>query len=85
MPKKDVTHYVALTKISEELDEFLLRDSKTKSVVLLGTGGSGKTQLALNFCRRFEEEPSSTTVIWIDASSQTSIAQSYNTIVSRMN
>ena len=43
-------------------------------------GGSGKTQLALECCRRAEAELGFTAVIWIDASSPTTVAQSYSTI-----
>ena len=43
-------------------------------------GGSGKTQLALEYCRRAEADSSFTAVIWIDASSPATVTQSYNTI-----
>ena len=66
--------------IVEELDKCLLSKPKATSVVLLGMGGSGKTQLALECCRRAEADSSFTAVIWIDASSPATIAQSYSTI-----
>ena len=43
-------------------------------------GGSGKTQLALECCRKVEADSSFTTTIWIDTSSPTAILQSYNAI-----
>ncbi len=43
-------------------------------------GGSGKTQLALECCRRAEADSSFAAVIWIDASSPATVAQSYSTI-----
>ena len=43
-------------------------------------GGSGKTQLALECCRRVEADSSFTAVIWIDASSPATVTQSYSTI-----
>ena len=43
-------------------------------------GGSGKTQLALECCRKAKADSSFTAVIWIDASSPAALAQSYSTI-----
>ena len=43
-------------------------------------GGSGKTQLALECCRKAEADSSYTAVIWIDASSPAIVAQSYSTV-----
>ena len=54
------------------------------NVVLLGMGGSGKTQLALECCRRAEADSSFTAVIWIDASLPVTVAQSYNNIALKM-
>ena len=51
-----------------------------KIVVLLGMGGSGKTQLALEFCRHAEEDLGFSAVFWINASSQNSVFQSYRAI-----
>lgn len=83
VPKKALTYFVARKKISEEMDEWLRDDTKKARVVLLGTGGSGKTQLALDYCRKLEESVSFTAVLWIDASSPTSVMQSYKLIASK--
>ena len=48
--------------------------------MLLGMGGSGKTQLALDFCRQAEENFGFMAVIWINASSPVSVMQSYRTV-----
>ena len=47
-------------------------------------GGSGKTQLALQFCRRAEEHLSFMAVAWIDASSPASVLQSYRVIAKQI-
>jgi tetratricopeptide (TPR) repeat protein len=60
-------------------DRFLNRTS-SRTIVLLGMGGSGKTQLALEFCRQAEESLGFMAIIWIDASSPASVAQSYKII-----
>ncbi|KAI4147729.1 MAG: hypothetical protein LQ340_005415 [Diploschistes diacapsis] len=80
VPKKRVSHFVTRTELVQKMDEWLLDESKGTSVVLLGMGGSGKTQLALECCRRAEADSNFTAVIWIDASSPTTVAQSYNTV-----
>ncbi|MCJ1277339.1 hypothetical protein MMC21_005151 [Puttea exsequens] len=80
IPKKNVSHFVTRLDIFKELDIYLWTKTEATSVVLLGMGGSGKTQLALECCRRAEADPSFTAVIWIDASSPATVAQSYSTI-----
>jgi tetratricopeptide (TPR) repeat protein len=62
------------------MNDRFLNHTSSRTIVLLGMGGSGKTQLALEFCRQAEEELGFMAVIWIDASSPASVAQSYKTI-----
>ena len=80
VPQKRVSNFVDRAEILEETDEWLLNESEETSVVLLGMGGSGKTQLALECCRRAESNSSFTAVLWIDASSPMTVAQSYSAI-----
>jgi hypothetical protein len=47
-------------------------------------GGSGKIQLALEFCRQAREGLGFMTVIWIDASSPVSVTQSYGVIARKL-
>lgn len=68
------------TDISEELNKHLFNKAQATSVVLPGMGGSGKTQLALECCQRVEADSTFAAVLWIDASSPATIAQSYSTI-----
>jgi len=49
-------------------------------VVLLGMGGSGKTQLALRYCEQCEAKRRYTSIFWVDASSPAATAQSFVTI-----
>jgi hypothetical protein len=48
--------------------------------VLLGMGGCGKSQLALEYCQQSENDKSYTVIFWIDAMSTTTIEQSLITI-----
>lgn len=52
----------------------------TKLVVLLGMGGCGKSQLALDFCQRTQLEGHFTAIFWVDVSSPNTITQGYATI-----
>lgn len=45
--------------------------------VLLGMGGCGKSQLALEYCRQGQNEKWFSTILWFNASSPQSIAQSF--------
>lgn len=51
---------------------------------MLGMGGSGKTQLALEFCRQAEEDLGFTAVFWINASSLVSVIQSYKAVATKI-
>ena len=50
-------------------------------VVLLGMGGCGKTQLVLDYCQQAEDDGRFHAIFWVDASSPTTVAQSYTVIV----
>ena len=50
-------------------------------VVLLGMGGCGKTQLALQYCQQCKENGRFSSIFWVNASSPTSTVQSFSTIV----
>ena len=47
------------------------------SLGLIGMGGIGKTQIALEFCRRVYQEKTFQTVLWINAQSVTTIVASF--------
>ena len=49
-------------------------------VVLLGIGGCGKSQLALEYCQQSENDKSYSAIFWIDAMSPTTIEQSLNAL-----
>ncbi|KAI4121535.1 MAG: hypothetical protein LQ347_006820 [Umbilicaria vellea] len=58
--------------------------SHPKTVVLLGMGGQGKTQLALEYCRRARTSGEFQAIFWVDASSQNTVARGFETIAKRI-
>jgi Cdc6-like AAA superfamily ATPase len=50
-------------------------------VVLRGLGGQGKTQIALEYCRRVK---SIQRVFWVDASSESTVKESFQTIARKI-
>lgn len=57
--------------------------AKQRSTVILGMGGQGKTQLAMEYCRRSLQSKLVEAVFWLDASSPESMARSYQAIASQ--
>jgi len=53
-------------------------------VILLGMGGAGKTQLALEYCRSVKVSGTHRAVFWLDASSQNALYRAYETIAGRL-
>ncbi|KAF7925221.1 hypothetical protein EAE99_006085 [Botrytis elliptica] len=59
-------------------DVLLKRSSKT--IVLQGMGGSGKTQLALHYCRKAVSQGGFNAVLWVDGTAKMSVEQSFSRI-----
>lgn len=57
---------------------------KAKVVVLQGMGGCGKTQLALEFCQQAQVEQLFTAILWINAFSPKTVAQSFTDIAKKI-
>ena len=53
-------------------------------VVLLGMGGCGKSQLALEYCRQGQNEKWFSAILWLDASSLMSISQSFANVANKL-
>lgn len=52
--------------------------------VLLGMGGCGKSQLALEYCYQAEHNRKYSAIFWIDATSPVSVQQSFTTVAQAM-
>jgi tetratricopeptide (TPR) repeat protein len=79
-PPHQVTHYVVRKDLVETIhNHFQSRqdNSSTAITVLHGMGGCGKTQVALEYCRQGQNHKWFSAIFWFDASSPTSMAQSF--------
>ncbi|KAL6834447.1 P-loop containing nucleoside triphosphate hydrolase protein [Trichoderma camerunense] len=67
----------------EQLDQLLPRGSKFHSAALWGLGGSGKTQIALDYAyRRCEDKTCS--IFWVHADSKATFIHDYKTIANKL-
>ena len=82
VPRLDVLNYVERKKLSIRLEELFSNRSRSRSriVVLLGMGGTGKTQLALRFCRHMKANGMFRGIFWLDASSRNALESSMLTV-----
>jgi Flp pilus assembly protein TadD len=86
-PSYKVSHYVErkglLDKISGELQK--PRNASSPVVfVLLGMGGCGKSQLALEYCHQAEHNRTYSAIFWIDATSPITAQQGFTTAAQAM-
>ncbi|KFX96894.1 hypothetical protein V490_03085 [Pseudogymnoascus sp. VKM F-3557] len=79
-PYHQVTHYVTRKDLVETIQNHFQsrQDSSSTTIALLhGMGGCGKTQVALEYCRQGQIHKWFSAIFWFDASSPTSMAQSF--------
>ncbi|KAI9776252.1 MAG: hypothetical protein M1839_000486 [Geoglossum umbratile] len=55
-----------------------------KIVVLLGMGGQGKTQLAIEYCRAARKSGQFQAIFWIDASSSNSVSRGFEIVAEKI-
>lgn len=78
-PSYRVNHFVPRTHPQKEIRKYLQAPRTTimpTIIVLLGIGGCGKSQLALEYCQQSEKNKSYHAIFWINALSPTTIEQS---------
>ncbi|KAL7958998.1 P-loop containing nucleoside triphosphate hydrolase protein [Trichoderma compactum] len=74
---------ICRTDLVERLNQLLPRGSKFHSAALWGLGGSGKTQIALDYAyRRYEKDNCS--VFWVHADSKATFIHDYKTIANKL-
>ena len=80
LPKSQVVGFVGRDEILKRLGELLNQSRQPRVVVLQAMGGQGKTQIALEFCRNAAQAGIFKTIIWIDATSSTTIARDFGNL-----
>jgi hypothetical protein len=77
-----VDHFVGRSDELAAIHEELQHDGSRKAVVVHGLGGIGKTQLALAYAQRHEDEYSA--VFWVNSKSEDSLKQGYAVTAKRI-
>jgi tetratricopeptide (TPR) repeat protein len=87
VPPIAVSQFFGREKLISELHESLLNPQeqygKPKIVVLQALGGQGKSQIALEICRRLKENCYG--VFWLDATSKATLERSFEGIAEELN
>ncbi|KAH6842448.1 hypothetical protein B0I37DRAFT_329709 [Chaetomium sp. MPI-CAGE-AT-0009] len=77
-------HVVNRDKIFTRLNTLLPPTSEYQSAALCGLGGSGKTQVALDYAYRRGREDPACSIFWVHADNDTTFAQDYKTIARKL-
>jgi len=87
VPRRRVHHFVKREALfSRLLKAFDLSAamSSRRIVVLIGMGGAGKTQLALEYCRYMKDSGTLQAIFWLDASSHQALFRAMETIAKQL-
>jgi N-terminal domain on NACHT_NTPase and P-loop NTPases/NB-ARC domain len=82
VPQRLVNGFVGQEKLLASVKQHFLEESEDEPRVLIlqGMGGLGKTQAALEHCRRMRKDKVYSSILWVDATSKASVIQSFETI-----
>jgi tetratricopeptide (TPR) repeat protein len=79
-------HFVGRESQLAELEAKLFSNAQfTTTLAIVGPGGTGKSQLALEVAHRTKQKNKSCSVFWIDASDKDSFYQSYAVVAQKLN
>ena len=88
IPSSQLSHFVGreemLQNISQSVQEAFINSSVPKALVLIGMGGQGKTQIALEYCRRAQASDTVEHIVWIDATTENAMVRSFSNIAERL-
>ena len=86
VPGLHVPRYVERKNLSSRLEKLFsnVRTPCLRTIVLLGMGGAGKTQLALRFCRQMKQNGRFRGIFWLDASSRNALESSMLSVCRRI-
>ncbi|KAF2035026.1 TPR-like protein [Setomelanomma holmii] len=84
IPFSQNDHFVGREPQLAELEAKLFSDEQTTTIAIVGPGGTGKSQLALELAYRTRQNNQNCSVFWIDASDVDSLYQSYASIAKKL-
>ncbi|KAF2186641.1 kinesin light chain [Zopfia rhizophila CBS 207.26] len=85
IPFSQNDHFVGRELQLDKLEAGLFGGKQTATMAIVGPGGTGKSQLALELTYRTRQKNKSCSVFWIDASNVDSIYQSYASMARKIN
>jgi hypothetical protein len=80
-----IDHFVQRVDDMQRLEEYFFAQqgyTRRKILVVHGLGGMGKTQLCIEFVRRYQQKYSA--VFWLDGSSEDALQRSFVNVVTRL-
>ncbi|KAL8680147.1 MAG: hypothetical protein Q9186_003614 [Xanthomendoza sp. 1 TL-2023] len=87
-PSSQISLFIGQEDLLDKVDKTLLAPSNNSRrpnvAVLLGMGGQGKTALALEFCRRVHSKAHFKSILWVDAASPATVAQSFENLADHL-
>ncbi|KAH7417571.1 hypothetical protein BKA64DRAFT_702338 [Cadophora sp. MPI-SDFR-AT-0126] len=83
VPNRRVSYFVGREDVLRRIETGVSTGAGPQVFVLRGLGGQGKTQIALEHCRRVQKK-GVRAVFWVDASSEESVKKSFQTISAKL-
>jgi hypothetical protein len=83
VPNRRVRQFIGREDVLERIEQAFTSGAGPRVVVLRGLGGQGKTQVALEYCRRARAHGVQA-IFWIDANSESTLKQSIQAIAGRV-
>lgn len=71
----DIEHFVAREQELKEMHKVLSKDENRETIILHGLGGIGKTQLAIEYAKRYRDNYSA--IFWFNINDAESVKQSF--------
>ncbi|KAI2475466.1 AAA superfamily ATPase [Pyrenophora tritici-repentis] len=73
------------SQLAELEAKLFSNEHNTTTLAIVGPGGTGKTQLALEVAHRTRQKNKNCSVLWLDASDEVSLYQSYASVAQKLN
>ncbi|KAL2072789.1 hypothetical protein VTL71DRAFT_12132 [Oculimacula yallundae] len=83
VPNRRVDCFVGREDVFQRLETAPPTETGSRIFVLRGLGGQGKTQIALEYCRRAREKDVQA-VFWVDSNTEGSVKKSFQTIADKL-